>query len=390
EVVGYNEYWIDIYNEVIDRRYNHLDNLLIVNKDERNVLLYNLLMVYDRGDYIVYDGWESWLDYYNLTLGSKVIAVDDVPIHEAVSNSFERSYLFYDYSLNRSYIQFLAPSNLGLSPKFTIENTTSEIVEVNLFSNYSINYPSLNWRGFYPALENVDTRLYPTDRVGYLQVSQMAYDPSLYYNQIMTFYDQIENYDHLIIDIRGNPGGNDYFWYENIVEPLLKENVESKSYIALKDGATYSHILRKENNYYFKKSKNSFDYLPPEVLAEEYKIYKFYSSFESGENPVAFDGEISVLVDKYVYSSAEAFSVFCKNTGFATLYGTNTGGDGIGHQFFFVLPHSKLVIKYSFALGLFESGHANQEIHTSPDVYYQSAAGNWEELIDFTINDLTS
>ncbi|NHJ48224.1 MAG: hypothetical protein FK733_10600, partial [Asgard group archaeon] len=109
EVVGYNEYWIDIYNEVIDRRYNHLDNLLIVNKDERNVLLYNLLMVYDRGDYIVYDGWESWLDYYNLTLGSKVIAVDDVPIHEAVSNSFERSYLFYDYSLNRSYIQFLAP-----------------------------------------------------------------------------------------------------------------------------------------------------------------------------------------------------------------------------------------------------------------------------------------
>lgn len=73
---------------------------------------------------------------------------------------------------------------------------------------------------------------------------------------------------------------------------------------------------------------------------------------------------------------------------FDTLYGTNSGGDGIGRRVYFVLPHSKLVISYSLALGLFSSGYANEEVHTAPDVYYESVAGNWSELIDFTIQNL--
>lgn len=373
EVVAANQYWIDIYDDVME---------------DEDDLLYNLLMVYNKGDYVIYDGWESWLDTYNLTLGLVVIAVNDVPIHEAIRNSYERTYLLYDFERNRSYVQYLAPCNLGPSATFTFRNTTGEIVNATLFSNSYIYYIDLNWRGYYPDLPDVSTKLYPSDKIGYLQVGEMAYDPSMYLYLMMMFYDQIADYDHLIIDIRGNYGGNNYFWYENIVEPLLKEKLESKLYLAFKKNATFSHYYRKAEKIYFKKSKNSFDYLPPEVLTDEYKLYKEVPMIYEHRNSVDFNGKISVLIDKCVYSSAEAFTIFCKNTGFATLYGTNSGGDGIGRRVYWVLPHSKLILSYSFALGLFESGYSNEEFHTAPDVYYESAANNFSELIDFTLNNL--
>lgn len=108
------------------------------------------------------------------------------------------------------------------------------------------------------------------------------------------------------------------------------------------------------------------------------------------KNTVDFNGKISVLIDKCVYSSSEAFTIFCKNTGFATLFGTNSGGDGIGRRVYWALPNSKLVLSYSLALGLFESGYSNEEYHTAPDIYYESDCNDFSELVDFTIDHLTS
>ncbi|MFW9922017.1 MAG: S41 family peptidase [Candidatus Thorarchaeota archaeon] len=375
QVVTANYYWWSIYNDIMNEKgYQH----------------YNLLMVYNKGEYEVVDGWEAWLDTYNLALGAKVVAIDDVPIHEAVQNSYEESYLFYDFARNRSYIQYLTPRILKQTPNFTFENTTGEIIDVTLFSNPSITYDGVNWRGYYPNLAEVATKLYPAEKVGYMQVGGMAYDPAAYWNMMMNFYTAIADYDHLIIDIRGNYGGNDYFWCENIVEPLLKQKLQNKLYLAFKDSATFSHYHRKAEKIYFQKTKSSFDYLPPEVLTKDYKIYKEHKLEYEPKNTVEFSGKITVLIDKCVYSSAEAFTVFCKNTGFATLVGTNSGGDGIGRRIYWALPHSKLVLSYSFALGLFGSGYSNEEYHTAPDIYYETDCNNFSELVDYTINYLTA
>ncbi|MFX0094832.1 MAG: S41 family peptidase [Candidatus Hodarchaeota archaeon] len=232
------------------------------------------------------------------------------------------------------------------------------------------------------------TKLYPEDKVGYLQIGSMA-NPSDYHSQIMSFYQSIADYNHLIIDIRGNAGGNDNFWLEEIVFPLLKEQTDLSVYYAFNDKAIYSHKFRELNNVTEIVSKADFDYLPPETLSDDVKIYNKSYSIPVQPNTVAFNGSISVLTDKIIYSSSETFAAFCKITGFAKLYGTSTGGDGIGDKTYFTLPNSKLVICFSYILGLFPSGYANEEIHTPPDVYYESSAGNWTELIDFTIKNIT-
>jgi hypothetical protein len=377
EVVEANQYWIDIYNDVMYER----DNTFLVE----NRINYNILMVYNKGEYIVHEVLNST---YNDFLGSKVVAVDTIPIHELIAEKYKVTYLDYDYARSRNYVGYLRPVYLDFSTIFTFENSTGSQFNATLFYD-AFDYSSLNWRGYYPEISDVYTRLYPSDSVGYLQVGGMYNPTPFYHTKIMSFYNSIADYDNLIIDIRGNCGGNDGFWIEELVKPLLKQKAKSTSYFAIHDKATYSHIFRKEREWYWRSSKLRFDHLPPEVLTKEIKIYRDHR-IEGPENAVEFDGKIALLVDNMIFSSSESFAVFCKNTGFATLYGTNTGGDGIGDATYFVLPNSKLIIRYSYLLGLFPNGDANQETHTPPDVYYESSRGNWSELIDFTIKDLTT
>ncbi len=377
EIVEANQYWISKYDTLMYLR----DNWFLGN----NRINYDLLMVYDKGEYIVHEASNSSDDYL---IGSKVVAVDGIPIHNLINNCYNVTYLHYDYARERNYVEFLRPLFLGFSTDFTFENATSNQFDKTLDFGSIFSYSSLNWRGYYPNLPDISTRLYPDERVGYLQLGGMFNPDPLYHSMITYFYDTIADYDHLIIDIRGNSGGSDYFWYQEIVAPLIKEKTKDYFYLPLHDKAKYAHMMRRERQWYSKVSKSFFDHLPPEVQSDEVKIYKNPTTI-GPENSVDFDGTISVLIDKNIFSASESFSVFCKNTGFATLYGTNTGGDGIGDATYFVLPNSKLIIRFSYIMGLFPNGDANQETHTPPDVYYESSAGNWSELIDFTIKELT-
>ncbi len=50
---------------------------------------------------------------------------------------------------------------------------------------------------------------------------------------IREFYEEIKDYEKLIIDIRNNGGGNDYYWQKNVIEPLASETISIDNYILL-------------------------------------------------------------------------------------------------------------------------------------------------------------
>ncbi|MGL5748911.1 MAG: S41 family peptidase, partial [Paraclostridium sp.] len=81
-----------------------------------------------------------------------------------------------------------------------------------------------------------------------------------------------------------------------------------------------------------------------------------------------FEGNIYLLVDKVVYSSSESFAIFCKDTGFATIIGERTGGDGGGiDPIMFDLENSGLLVKISSDMYLTDDGTCNEEFKTTPD-----------------------
>lgn len=183
------------------------------------------------------------------------------------------------------------------------------------------------------------------------------------------FYQQAQSCHDLVIDLRGNPGGSDQYWKELIAGPNIKETtaveqvrlvrgVEATEYQRL-SGGTYHPI----EEYDLRPQDNAEDVASMEGYFVEDQVVE-----PTADSP-AFAGHIWVLVDRRVYSAAEGFAYWCKNTGFATLVGQRTGGDGVGiDPQVFSLPHTGFCFRFSSALGLNAEGGSNEEYGTEPDV----------------------
>jgi len=364
EVVDVTSYWQPIYDAVWNPGHS---------------TVYNVLVVYDRGEYVIKNYNASWeAEYGNDTV---VTHINGVPVDDAIETLYEVSYIDHDFHRGKNYVWSIYPRDFGNDAVFTIENSTGYVDTVTFevesgFADHPYDYPTTP----------VSTTKYENESIGYLYVGSFGGGMDAYYDQVSTFYSEIEDYDYLIIDIRGNNGGYYSIWVDGIVEPLVQDSVLYTQNLGFRTSPyatqTQSYLLTEI------VPKTDFSYLPPEAMTEDYTIHRNYMTFNPmGE--VNFTGEIVVLMDNYVYSAAEGFVNFCEQTGFATLYGTTSGGDGLMiRPFNFVLPNSKLVINSASALGLDSTGHVNEEVRTQPDVFYESAFGNWTELIDFTIADL--
>jgi len=87
------------------------------------------------------------------------------------------------------------------------------------------------------------------------------------------------------------------------------------------------------------------------------------------EDSVRYAGHIWVLTGRKTYSASDEFSIFCKNTGFATLVGATTGGNGAGWApLWFALPNSGLVISYEAYHAFNDDGTCNAIVGTKPDI----------------------
>ena len=91
---------------------------------------------------------------------------------------------------------------------------------------------------------------------------------------------------------------------------------------------------------------------------------------EPAAKRAAFHGRVWLLVGPMVYSASESFAVFCQATGFATLVGSRTGGDGIGalNPVMMRLPNSGILIQYTMMYGLNPDGSSSEEAGTTPDI----------------------
>lgn len=246
---------------------------------------------------------------------------------------------------------------------------------------------------FYSDLSYCKTDIIVPNEVAYLKISQMNTE-RIEEDGLITreFFGEIKDYEKLIIDIRGNQGGNDYYWIKNVIEPLTNKELSVKNYLFLRDD--YAKYFYEHRGITFSPTteldKNIFDSFPEEIK-KDCKYYTLSPRTIKPVDPVGFSGKIYLLVDEKVYSSAESFASFCKDSGFATLVGETTGGDGIGlDPIFFSLPNSKMVIRFSGMLVLNNDETINEEVHTIPNVEIDATIGSMYEKdnsIQYVIND---
>lgn len=198
-------------------------------------------------------------------------------------------------------------------------------------------------------------------------------------------------YKALVIDIRGNSGGNMEYWQKFLLPKLLKSQKEVSNHLFFKDSQRAKIILADETLNIEKVSNVDLSAIKLEH-SEDLKKFDYYirntivvNPDESDKNN-AYEGKIFLLVDKSVFSAAEGFASFMKNSKVATLVGQDTGGDGITLGVINdVMPNSGFVFTYTNTLGYSPDGKINAEDKTQVDIKsnsYRNSIDTIEEIID--------
>ena len=176
--------------------------------------------------------------------------------------------------------------------------------------------------------------------------------------------------ENIIFDIVGNKGGDTFYWLHNLVMPFegdhafsfrefFRDTPQNKRWMEIWDVEICSTA----------EADDAPDW------AKDYGLDRYYrDTWEiKGDGTVKSSAKRWVLVNRSVYSASEAFVYFCKATGWATVVGTQTGGDGFGGTpILYQLPNTGLLIRYSNTAGENPDGTMNIE-GTKPDIELKQA-----------------
>ena len=294
------------------------------------------------------------------------------------------------YSLYESYLSFLDKPDASEYEKNQLALLESEKVK-NLYSYFaSEQNQKYNATEKMPepsmSSEDVEDLLFENGIFDYSEIEGVPYvkvrsclspgtdEGDALINLLHETFAESKDAKNIIIDMQGNDGGATRAWIEGIVIPLLGEALPPYYILCgVKSGALNQYFWGGVNPPTDESAETMdailkiFPSLKEEILSE-FDAFSIQRNSISHSN-VGFEGNIWVLVDDGTYSAADQFAIFCKRTGFATLVGTETGGNGAGSTpYMFALPNSGLLVRYEAFYAFNDDGTCNAIVGTKPDI----------------------
>ena len=324
--------------------------------------------------------------------------------YEFLWKTLEESYPYYSYleesGLDLNEIKERYSNKVESVDDFR-DNITAMFAEMGNFAHLNVVTPELFRSYYYIYVQGTDEQspfrdvltderladMYdideerPQEKSSALPKPQVLYydDGKIIYLEIPTFAQEVSERDknilsdalrehpdaeNIIIDITKNTGGSDYYWVNNLVAPLGKQYEFSFRSFLKSSEITDSYYAGAE-------LQDVSDMDVPEWV-ETCNLDKcFISNWtvpEEGFQPEK-DVKVWVLTSDNVFSASDKFACFCKSTGFATIVGTQTSGDGLGSTPVLVLlPYSGVLVRFSAMAGENPDGSMNAREGTKPDI----------------------
>jgi len=220
------------------------------------------------------------------------------------------------------------------------------------------------------------------DGIAYLHIKSFYNSLEMDFNKLIPFFAEIQDYDHLIIDIRGNGGGfAGYFPFmlELLIdEPLTFQYpefyIDSKltagyyEYPASMLGGNLVGIYKSKDFVKEQKmtqfNKDDLKLLDKVLLWET----EFLPMAELSDDVAPFNGEIWLLVDGGCASASVVAAMICANTGFATVVGEpTTGVTGVIYTYT-VLPNTGIVVRTDLGYVTDDFGRSYEEFGVIPQI----------------------
>jgi len=247
----------------------------------------------------------------------------------------------------------------------------------------------------------ITTDIIEEGRIAYLNISSfMTLDLHAHRSRLVNFYRDVQEYEHLIIDVRDNFGGSHEFWRMLVMYPLWRDrdympNMPLYSFYTDSElGQFLAEIQVRTESISARHSLETDNLLPiDEILATANLPYlneedlqsfshgiRFNTSladidqamlirFGLGHIPhIPFNGQIWLLVHEDNRSGPANFGLFAKHQNFATLVGEQAGGS-YGLMAFFSLPNSGIMVSWDINYLTDQYGRSIEEFPTAPHYF---------------------
>lgn len=236
---------------------------------------------------------------------------------------------------------------------------------------------------------NITTQTFDDINTAYIGINSFSYELIKEdYKTLTDYYKLVKHYDNIIIDIRNNGGGATNYYVENIVSPLMNNEMNYKMHMLFnKDNHNLPFILSKlGGDDSLISDINNLDLSQfPEFNTDDLEYLSHSIIMDKTISPTGdgYKGNLYILVGPRNYSSSESFVNFCKESGFATLVGHQTGGDGIGFDpIVLSMPNSGIMVAYSTIYGMDQYGRNSEEFGTTPDILLDNDINAFEYIMN--------
>jgi len=241
-------------------------------------------------------------------------------------------------------------------------------------------------------------------RVAYLSTGVHMSDIGRYRHRIFSFYGEITDFEHLIIDLRDNAGGLIDYFLDFILRPHLNEAIDSpEAFIFFMDGS----YNRRFNDFLFESTIGHGlvltephrmahevveEYYLPEINHADIERMHFGSpavrrvsgitpnTRQFGNEP-AFGGKIWVLTGPTMGSASQLAAWYAKETGFATLVGDITGGNYGGDRILALMPNTGIAFRFD-SLYITDSRGRPLEAGTIPHYFNRPGMDALETVLE--------
>ena len=227
---------------------------------------------------------------------------------------------------------------------------------------------------------NITTEIISEGEIAYVSIASFMNNIEFDGETLFPFFEEIQDYDHLIIDIRGNFGGYmnhfTHLFMATLTDDtlavsypeffrstdLVHENVTAyiDSY-RIHEGFTGTYIPADE--FFNINPMSQMNPVDRELL--DY-VVEWEIEVEPNEDNIPFNGRIWLLVDEWSSSASENAAIFSTSSGFATVVGRETFGVLGAITIMSPLPNTGIIFRVDVGYIPDERGYSQEEFGVSP------------------------
>lgn len=325
--------------------------------------VFPLELAFENGKAFIRKNWSTNSD---LEIGSEIISINNLPMNEVLQKiypllSAERRYFKLAklelLSFPRLYWQaFGEQKNFEVEIEKDGKIETYQINSIRVLEDYEMNRNEIF---------SSERKLRFLNQSAYLKPGNFGGDEQKYRSFIDSSFVEIKmrNLPNLIIDLRNNLGGDDFF-SNYLVSYIADRPFRWNSEFTLKTSAILKNYVRE--NY-----DTTEVYWQNVLTHEDGSIYPYeFPQFDPKDAEKRYSGKVYVLVNRQSHSQSAVTAAQIQDYEFATIVGEETGDfpSLYASQYSYALPHTAIEVKISKGYIVRVNGSKKAE-GVIPDIY---------------------